>query len=210
MTTRCPALSRYARTTSPAVWSSSTTRIGAPSDACSALLGASSSRIDLPSNAGLCMVTTHHSAKVAEKPGGALPPGCKFERFGCPPWIYAETVTNARPEVAAGSPLAADWFTAPRSPEALTGAEAISVEVRTKNQPPPVTWSMGWTPTVAATADRRVSPPPGPMLYEETVPDAAFARYARLPAAFTTSQHAAACDSPTSLMGCKAPAAPTR
>src|ERR1700692_3302340 len=112
MTTRCPALSRYARTTSPVVWSSSTTRIGAPSDACSALIGASSARVDLPSDAGLWMVTTHHFAKVAEQPGGALPPGCEFERFG-QPWIYAVTVTNARPEVEAGSPLAADWFTAP-------------------------------------------------------------------------------------------------
>src|ERR1700726_112546 len=126
------------------------------------------------------------------------------------PWPYAEGVTRARPEAAAGRPLAADWFAAPRSPEVETAAEAISVVVRTKIQPAPVTSPRGRTRTVAATAERRVSPPPGPMLYEETVPDAAFARYARLPAAFTTSQHAAACDSPTSLMRCNAPAAPTR
>src|SRR5579863_4605238 len=116
----------------------------------------------------------------------------------------------ARPLAAAGSPLAADSLTVPRSPDDVTGADAMSVVVRTKNQPPPRTSSIGWVPTVAATSDRRWSRPSGPMLYEETVPDPALARYARVPASLTVSQHAAAWDSPTSLMGCSAPAPPTR
>src|SRR5580704_18221353 len=78
-TTRYPALSRYARTTSHVVWSSSTTRIGA-ADAGGRrgwVMGFSAGTAS-PFRAGVLMLTTPHSAKVADKPDGAVPPG--FER----------------------------------------------------------------------------------------------------------------------------------
>jgi len=111
----------------------------------------------------------------------------------------------ARPLAAAGSPLAADSFTDPRSPDDVTGADAMSEVVRTKNQPAPEDLIDRMNSDRRGHVRSKVQPAAGPMLYEETVPDPALARYARVPVALTVSQHAAACDSPTSLMGCKAP-----